>query len=173
MKALGTKQGGSKMPDAGLFRDTLTRHDAELHALGNRVQNVEEGVKALSVTVTDGFKALQASITDIAAQKGPGWKEILGGIAAVGVAFSVLATSVTMIVQSSLGSTITKLETIVAKNDKQLEGLGEDDRAEFVKLRQARRDHVDTEFTRLNERLEKLQEKMGWVARVDQDRSLR
>lgn len=153
---------------------TLAHHDAAISTLGGRMTGVEAGLTSLQSEVSDldhkvgdGFAQLSSLVRENQAGKGPGMAEVLKVVATGGAVLAMSATAITVLVTSFTAPQLTKLESkadgLERDNDARLEA----ERNELQRLREQRRDRLETKLDELMGEVSGLKEKYQWSARVE------
>lgn len=164
--------------DLRALASTIIHHDAEIVNLSARMTGVEASVQTLSKdqtvgfskvhqTINDRFAALTQAINDQKAQQGPGWGPILGGGSAVVAILGGITYAISLLVQSSVSPTMTKVEADMRHVQGLIRNAEAGERAELLQHRRDRKDQIDKHMEMMAQRLDALSEKLQWTGRVE------
>lgn len=120
---------------------TLAHHDAEIRTLGGRMSGVESGLKTLQGEVHRGFGDLSSKLDRLDARPTINLHQAVSTVLALAVLFSMVVGGIIWVTTTQFAGIVAKQEGINSSTQTRLE------RHEVV--------------------LEKLAERMGWVARIE------
>ncbi|MBS0243046.1 MAG: hypothetical protein JSS20_12780 [Proteobacteria bacterium] len=120
---------------------TLAQHDAAITALGGRMSGVETGLRTLQGEVHSGFTSLASKLDRLDAAPKFDFHKTVSTVTTIAVLFSMIVGGIIWITTSQFSGVVAKQEAVNERDQRRL-------------------DWQAAEIAKINE-------KLGWVARVE------
>jgi len=127
--------------------NTLAHHDAEIRTLGGRMSGVESGLKTLQGEVHRGFGDLSSKLDKLDARPTINLHQAVSTVVGLAVLFSMVVGGIIWVTSSQFSGVIAEQKGVNAATNARME------RHEAL--------------------LDKLAERLGWTARVEQPKGAR
>lgn len=146
--------------------DQIAQHDVMIERLDGRMTGVEQGlhsavsmIKEMRDASSKGFADLTSSIAAMKSEQGPGIGKLLVYLLSGAGLMGAASGAITILVTSFISPQITDLTTTVKQHKYVLEQLDRDMRDEL-------RDYRRSDSRRAEDRMKRMEERMGWGAEL-------
>ena len=148
------------------LRALFAHHDVEIGALATRVGKVEQTIESGFAKVGENFSKLEGIIIRSDAKQGPGIGDVMKAVATGGAIVGMSAAAITMLVQSFISPELTNLKDTAQTLSKDHDLRIEHDAKELARLREDRKDKIETEIQTLSTTVNDLKDRIGWAPEV-------
>jgi CII-binding regulator of phage lambda lysogenization HflD len=149
---------------------TLAHHDAAISGLGSRMTGVEAGlnhvnekVSTLDSRVAQGFGEVLSQIRESKAAQGPGFSDSIRMTVGMVTLGAAAVAAVTFMVSSFVEPKLQKLTDVTEKLDRNFERDQDAKQREYEKLKELRREEIDSKLEKLSEQASQLPSGWGTV----------
>lgn len=147
---------------------TLAHHDAAINNLSGRMSGVEQSLHKLGDDVSKGFSDIGSKLATLDATKPPSMMQQITSFSVVLTIVGGVVWGITYISMSVVEPKIVALNQDVGMVSKHVDRRTVDDIDELKAYRREEKETVKSQLSMVQQQLQDLQKKYGWVARTQQ-----